>query len=428
MSSYKVVTVFIFLIGISSCNKHDLSKVEKHNVLKDWVMHNGESYKNGVLQFKASNGETKAGQLNWPQLKTYQMEGMEYTEVPFSFGEDKSGAIRSKASETNVDAAFYLVMRTKNGQIEGAIKVVQQNLVLKSNNVNTIGTIESFRNLNNQLVNVWFRERENNKLIALKLAENTSWANTISSQSDVKSNSCDISYTIIRVITGGGVSPDSSPDNVSVYSVYTETTMFKIDCSGSGSGATNWPPTPPLSSVVGSPINNKIPCPGDILYTPKVAPSSARNLNGGRFGMTRIDQDTHMPKMHGGLDIYAVPNTPIFSAFDGEITFIRKIFLPNQYAKKSLGNFIEIESTLQDGTKVKLLYGHMNNINGSLILGTKIKQGDAIGLSGLTGNAKRGFSPHVHVQIKINGKPENPEKYLTTKYDNSGNSLGNPCN
>jgi hypothetical protein len=67
--------------------------------------------------------------------------------------------------------------------------VVQQNLALKANNETKTGTIESFRNLKNELVNIWFRESAKNNLIALKLAENQTWANAISSQSEVKSNS-----------------------------------------------------------------------------------------------------------------------------------------------------------------------------------------------------------------------------------------------
>ncbi len=214
------------------------------------------------MQFKGVNGDTKAGQLNWSQVRTYQIDGTSYTEVPFMFGEENKGELRSNTSEANVDATFYLMLRTINGEIDGAIKVVQQNVALKANNETKSGTLESFRNLKNELVNIWFREKANNNLVALKLAENQTWANAISSQSDVKSNSCDLSYSAVRVITGGGVSPDSSPDDVIVYSVYTELTMFKIDCSGSINGGANWPPTPPSSGAGGGPEQKKKePCP-----------------------------------------------------------------------------------------------------------------------------------------------------------------------
>ena len=253
----KNIFFFFVVLLLVACKKHDVSKVDQHIELKEWFKQNGEGYKNGVLQFKGVNGETKAGQLNWSQVKTYDIDGIVYTEVPFMFGEENKGELRSNNSDTKVDVAFYLMLRTISGQIEGAIKVVQQNLALKANNETKNGTIESFRNLKNELVNIWFRESTNNNLIALKLAENQIWANAISSLNDVKSNSCDISYTVIRVITGGGVSPDSSPDNVIVYSVYAETTMFKIDCSGSINGGVYWSPTPPPSSAGGGPDQPK---------------------------------------------------------------------------------------------------------------------------------------------------------------------------
>lgn len=261
MKLKNIFILFVVLLLVA-CKKHDVSKVDQHTELKEWLKQNGGSYKNGVLQFKGVNGETKAGQLNWSQVRTYQIDGTSYTEVPFAFGVENNGSLRSNTSETNVDATFYLMLRTINGEIDGAIKVVQQNVALNANNETKTGTLESFRNLKNVLVNIWFRESTNNNLIALKLAENQTWANTISSQSDVKSNSCDISYSAVRVITGGGVSPDSSPDNVIVYSIYTEMTMFKIDCSGSINGGANWPPTPPSSGAGGGPDQKKKePCP-----------------------------------------------------------------------------------------------------------------------------------------------------------------------
>jgi hypothetical protein len=67
------------------------------------------------------------------------------------------------------------MLRTINGEIDGAIKVVQQNVALNANNETKTGTLESFRNLKNVLVNIWFRESTNNNLIALKLAENQTW-------------------------------------------------------------------------------------------------------------------------------------------------------------------------------------------------------------------------------------------------------------
>jgi murein DD-endopeptidase MepM/ murein hydrolase activator NlpD len=429
----KLKNIFIFFVALLlvACKKHDVSKVEQHTELKEWLKQNGEGYKNGVLQFKGANGEIKMGQLNWSQVKTYDIDGIVYTEVPFMFGEENKGEFRSNNSDTKVDVAFYLMLRTISGQIEGAIKVVQQNLALKANNETKTGKIESFRNLKNELVNIWFRESAKNNLIALKLAENQTWANAISSQSEVKSNT----YTCITYVTQNPVvslrCEATGPNSVDCYFIISSSGEFKAGCFG-GSGADtedglHWPPTPPSSGSGNGTTEKKIPCPGDVIYSPKIAPSNSRSLNGGRYGLTRIDEVTKLPKFHGGLDIYALPNTQLYAAFGGKIVYIKATFNPNQYAKKSLGNFIVIESILQDGTKFQMTYAHLNYIDIRLNNGTIINQGDLIGLSGLTGNAKKGFSPHVHIQIKVNGKSENPENVLYTKYDNTGKPVTSPC-
>src|SRR5574343_102060 len=429
---FKNIFIFFVVLLLVACKKHDVSKVDQHIELKEWFKQNGEGYKNGVLQFKGVNGETKAGQLNWSQVKTYDIDGIVYTEVPFMFGEANKGELRSNNSDTKVDVAFYLMLRTISCQIEGAIKVVQKSLTLKANNDTKTGTIESFRNLKNELVNIWFRENANNNLIALKLAENQTWANAISSQSDVKSNS----YSCVSYFTEKPVvslrCDATGPNSVDCYFIISSSGEFKAGCFG-GSGADNtdnlnWPPTPPSSGSGSGSSEKKVPCPGDVINSPKIAPSNSRSLNGGRYGLTRIDEVTKLPKFHGGLDIYALPNTQLYAAFGGKIIYIKATFNPNQYARKSLGNFIVIESILQDGTKIQMTYAHLNYIDRNLNNGKIINQGDLIGLSGLTGNAKKGFSPHVHIQIKINGILDNPENFLYTKYDNTGKPVNSPCN
>jgi hypothetical protein len=155
------------------------------------------------------------------------------------FGEANKGELRSNNSDTKVDVAFYLMLRTISGQIEGAIKVVQQNLALKANNETKNGTIESFRNLKNELVNIWFRESANNNLIALKLAENQTWENAISSQSEVKSNS----YSCVTYVTQNPVvslrCEATGPNSVDCYFVISSSGEFKAGCFG-GSGAEYW--------------------------------------------------------------------------------------------------------------------------------------------------------------------------------------------
>jgi hypothetical protein len=60
----KLKNIFIFFVALLlvACKKHDVSKVEQHTELKEWLKQNGEGYKNGVLHsLKACNGEQKLG-------------------------------------------------------------------------------------------------------------------------------------------------------------------------------------------------------------------------------------------------------------------------------------------------------------------------------------------------------------------------------
>jgi murein DD-endopeptidase MepM/ murein hydrolase activator NlpD len=345
--------------------------------------------------------------------------------VPFAFGVENNGSLRSNTSETNVDATFYLMLRTINGEIDGAIKVVQQNVALNANNETKTGTLESFRNLKNVLVNIWFRESTNNNLIALKLAENQTWLNTISSQSDVKSNT----YTCITYFTQNQVvnlrCEATGPNSVDCYFVISSSGEFKAGCFG-GSGADTgdnlqWPPTPPSSGSGGS-SEMKVPCPGDVINNPTIAPSSASNINGGRFGLTRKYKSGE-PKPHYGLDIYAVPNTPLYAIYSGVVTRIIAN-LPLDY-KFSWGNYIEIKTTKSNGDELTILYAHLNS--SSLKKDDVIKQGDLIALSGRTGNAFNVKYPHVHLEVRENGIIKDPENYISTKFNSAGVSYGNPC-
>ena len=57
------------------------------------------------------------------------------------------------------------------------------------------------------------------------------------------------------------------------------------------------------------------------------------------------------------------------------------------------------------GTVTK--FGHLDKI--LVKKGANVKRGDVIGLMGNTG---RSTGPHVHYEVRINGTPVNPEKYI----------------
>ena len=68
-----------------------------------------------------------------------------------------------------------------------------------------------------------------------------------------------------------------------------------------------------------------------------------------------------------------------------------------------IGNMIVIDHGFGRVTK----YGHLKKL--LVKRGQKVKRGDVIGLLGNTG---RSTGPHVHYEVRINGTPVNPLKYI----------------
>lgn len=151
-----------------------------------------------------------------------------------------------------------------------------------------------------------------------------------------------------------------------------------------------------------------------------IAASSSWNYRGGTFGMTRIDKKTLEPKMHEGLDLYALPGTPIYASFSGEITRAVSSY-DNSYVEKSFGNEIRISCG-----NFTIQYAHLQAGNPIAInprtgnpftTGDMVYQGDLIGYAGRTGNATEVPNPHLHLGILVAGRWVDPQAYINGTYD-----------
>lgn len=98
---------------------------------------------------------------------------------------------------------------------------------------------------------------------------------------------------------------------------------------------------------------------------------------------------------HKGMDISAKSGTTIKAAATGTVKFAGY--------KGSLGNLVIIES--EKG--IETYYGHCSKIY--VKKGQKVTAGDKIAAVGQTGAAT---GPHLHLEIHVNGKVINPQKYL----------------
>lgn len=112
------------------------------------------------------------------------------------------------------------------------------------------------------------------------------------------------------------------------------------------------------------------------------------------FGM-RFHPILHRSRMHAGQDLAAPTGTPIHAAAEG-------IVIACRYTR-GYGNMIVVDH----GGGYSTLYGHCSRI--LVTPGQRVSRGEEIGLVGSTGLAT---GAHCHFEVRINGRPVNPMKYL----------------
>lgn len=104
-------------------------------------------------------------------------------------------------------------------------------------------------------------------------------------------------------------------------------------------------------------------------------------------------------KFHTGLDYEAAMSTPIKAANSG------KVIYTGWYG--GYGKVVIIDHGSCTGAPTTSLYAHMSRPKVSV--GQNVVKGQIIGLSGSTGYST---GPHLHFEIRINGKPQNPNNFL----------------
>ena len=112
------------------------------------------------------------------------------------------------------------------------------------------------------------------------------------------------------------------------------------------------------------------------------------------FG-SRLDPYTADRVMHAGMDIAAPHGKEVFAPSDGTVVFAG---LEGGY-----GNVIVIDH----GYGIKTRYGHLAKI--LVKAGDRVKRG---GLIAAVGNTGRSTGPHLHYEVRVNGIPQNPRKFI----------------
>ena len=126
---------------------------------------------------------------------------------------------------------------------------------------------------------------------------------------------------------------------------------------------------------------------------PAIQPIANKDLKRTASGYgVRIDPIYRTPRFHSGMDFSAKVGTEVYATGDGVVTF----------AAWKQGNCLMINH----GHGFQTLYGHLSKFRARV--GQKVKRGEVIGEVGNTGKST---GPHLHYEVIVRGKYDNPSKY-----------------
>ena len=117
----------------------------------------------------------------------------------------------------------------------------------------------------------------------------------------------------------------------------------------------------------------------------------------------RIHPVYNTKKFHSGIDIGGSYGNAIMAAGSGVVIFTAKPVQGQNTGGSGYGNYCIIDH----GGGYTTLYGHMRNVY--VKTGQKVKSGQKIGEMGSTGTST---GAHLHFEVRKNGSPVNPERYL----------------
>jgi len=127
-------------------------------------------------------------------------------------------------------------------------------------------------------------------------------------------------------------------------------------------------------------------------YLPWICPVTVKIRRGDGLKFRESHPVLGTPQWHHGQDFYAPYGTEVYATGNGTV-------IHAGYNTGGFGNYVVIDH----GYGYQSTYGHLSSINVSK--GTDVKRGDRVGL---TGNSGTSSGPHLHYQIDLYGKHQNP--------------------
>ncbi len=126
------------------------------------------------------------------------------------------------------------------------------------------------------------------------------------------------------------------------------------------------------------------------IASPKPGPVSLTSSFGVRF-----DPFTRGMAMHTGVDMRMAHGSPVYATAAGKVSMAHHF--------GGYGLLVEIDHGYGFHTR----YAHLSRIH--VAAGQRIRRGTLIGAAGSTG---RSTGPHLHYEVRMNGRPTNPVRFL----------------
>ena len=111
------------------------------------------------------------------------------------------------------------------------------------------------------------------------------------------------------------------------------------------------------------------------------------------FSQTMNDYRTHL-----GVDISAELGTPVLAVADGTVT--------NVWVDPFMGTCVSIEHS---GNAVSFYKNLDEEVASGIVIGSTVKSGDVIGAVGETAMNEIAQEPHLHYELKVDGKHIDPK-------------------
>lgn len=200
--------------------------------------------------------------------------------------------------------------------------------------------------------------------------------------------------TIAKIAAGNGVDPKDikSWNNISDETAVAIGALLFIP-----GGKIVPPPAPkPKPKPVASPLKVfvKPPAAIDSGTTDMAWPADTRHISQPYGIWSRVSGG-----IHSGVDLAAATGTAIYAADDGIVTHAGCA----KSCKTGYGNYVDIDH----GNGIMTRYGHASKVLVSV--GEQVRRGQVIMLMGSTG---RSTGPHLHFEVRLNGRYTNPLPYI----------------